>query len=86
MTKDELQEIYMNDDYEEIESTLVSTWRFGTLKRDIIKLEDETYYKLNYRVSSDGETHGVVDGEFTFSKVTPITETITITKYITVKE
>ena len=55
-----------------------SGWRHGTDERRVFKREsDGTYWDVSYRLSTDGEYHGVKEGDYTCFRVEPFSKTVT---------
>lgn len=81
MTNEEFKELWYNDELESMEKDIDDSWRHGNYVYEVFKHGDK-YYACNYQVSGDGEYHGIREDDFTLTEVKPITETITVTKYI----
>ena len=59
---------------ESVRRTDQSGWRHGVDREEIFFREsDQTYWSVGYRVSTDGETHGLRDGDYTIYQVRRIT-------------
>ena len=58
---------------ESVRRTDQSGWRHGVDREEIFyREEDQTYWSVGYRVSTDGETHGLRDGYYTIYQVKPV--------------
>jgi len=56
-----------------IKTTDESGWRHGVDREEIFfRGSDQTYWSVGYRVSTDGETHGLRDGDYTIYQVKPV--------------
>ncbi len=89
MDKKEFAELWYDDWFEEIEDDIDDSWRHGNNHATVFYHEGtKKYYRAYYRVSGDGEYHGLRPSEmdFEFEEVTPITETVVVTKYVSVKK
>lgn len=72
------EQLFEDDGYLEVAQNL-SPWRHGTYHTTVFKCEaDGTYWKAQYPVSSDGETHGLRDGSAGISQCWPHEKTITV--------
>jgi hypothetical protein len=72
------QDIYDEvDGYEEISTECIGKWRWGTVERVILKrTDDSTFWSATYRVSTDGETNELREGEANITQVEPYEKTI----------
>jgi hypothetical protein len=72
-----------DEELQSIQKTDESGWRHGVDREEIFyRQEDETYWSVGYRVSTDGETHGLRDGDYTIFQVRPIK--VEVTSYVKV--
>jgi len=54
-------------------------WRHGTDETVVFfRVSDSTYWLVNYRLSTDGEYHGIRENDYTVNQVTPKKKTITV--------
>lgn len=71
------------NEYIEVEEKLSGTWRWGNIYETIYKREsDGTYWMMEYRTANE---NGIEWDSVSVSQVEPIQETITITKWKTIK-
>ena len=89
MTDLNWSEIYANDwDDEQIEvvehQKTIDSWKWGTVEQVIIKVkEPEEYFRIQFRVSVQGETNELRDDEgYDIEKVIPFEKTITTWKAV----
>jgi hypothetical protein len=66
----------------EIEDTVCratdDSWRHGCRVSEVYhRASDGTYWEANYNLSTDGETHGLADGDAEITEVEPVQETVT---------
>lgn len=62
-----------------IQVSALADWRHGTTQTAIFyREEDDTFWRAVYRVSTDGETHGLRDWDAAISRVWPKQRTITV--------
>lgn len=60
------------------------SWRHGVYVTEVChREEDDTYWEIGYRLSTDGEVHGLRSKDYTIHQVYPIQTTITT--YSTIK-
>lgn len=87
MNKKEFSELWYDDAFEEVYEDIDDSWRHGCNYYTVF-FHEETgkYYGASYRVSGDGEYHGLRPSEmdFEFEEVVPYTETVMVTKYASV--
>lgn len=59
--------------YECIEENTIDRWRWGTVEEWIYQSEDTPprYWSATFRISTDGETNGLRDGEAVIAEVVP---------------
>lgn len=73
MNKPTCEQLFNDDGVKSVKLTENSGWRHGVEKEEIFyRGSDNTYWSAGYRVSTDGETHGLRDGEATIFQVKPI--------------
>lgn len=77
-TKEEFREAWFNDLLEEIDDDIDDSWRHGNNHKTVFELYDSktenttgTFWKAIYRVSGDGEYHGIRENDFEFARVYP---------------
>lgn len=71
MNHQTFKELWWNDELELIEDDIDDGWRHGNNHSTIFKHGND-YWNCNYRVSGDGEYHGIRENEFDLTKVYPI--------------
>jgi hypothetical protein len=63
------------------------SWRHGSRETTVFHREsDGTFWEAHYRVSTDGETHELREGEATIRRVYPHEVTVTVYKPTPAKE
>lgn len=56
----------------------IDKWRWGTVEREIfVRESDNTIWSVTYRISADGETNELREGEAHIVQVEPYEKTIT---------
>lgn len=86
MTDEEFKELWEGDYLEEVYKKIDDSWRHGNNMTTVYHYEkDDTYWQCQYRVSGDGEYHGIRDDEFTLRQVTPVKKIVEITEYVAVE-
>ena len=78
----QFRDMWRNEELEEVYETMDDSWRHGVNKTTVFKDDDGRFWQADYRVSGDGEYHGIRDNEFEYEEVFPVTKTITVTEYI----
>jgi hypothetical protein len=54
------------------------SWRHGCYISEVFhRNSDNTYWMVNYRLSHDGETNGLRDGDYSLDQVEPFEKTVT---------
>lgn len=57
----------------EVRDDIVDNWRHGVVRHTIYQREsDGTYWRAAYSVSTDGETHGLREGDAAITQVEPV--------------
>jgi len=73
-TRDELWEEALEDVWNES----LTGWRHGTDEKTVFhREEDDTYWMVDYKVSTDGESHGIRDDTYTIAQVRPVKRVVT---------
>lgn len=63
----------LNEELKSVKITDDTSWRHGFHRTEIFyRKEDETYWRVKYDVSTDGETNGLEDGYAKIFKVKPV--------------
>lgn len=71
------------EELESVEREIDNSWRHGCYIYEVYRRQsDDTYWAVSYRLSTDGETNELREGSAEISQVFPVTETITVTKYV----
>jgi len=71
----------MNNKLKEIQSGPIDTWRHGSEMETVYHREaDNTYWRAIYRVSTDGETNELKEGNADIHQVKP--RQITVIQYV----
>ncbi len=79
-TKEEL--IDLLDDDKSVLREVDDSWRHGSHIRQVLHREtDDTYWAVNYSLSTDGETHGLRDGDYRIKQVDRVEETVVQVNY-----
>jgi len=75
-----------DDQLKSVDREVDNSWRHGCYINEVYYREaDDTYWNVSYRLSTDGETYELREGSADISQVFPVTETVTITKYVSKK-
>lgn len=82
-TLEEIKEAYDSHEFEEVYEELDDNWRHGNYVFTVYKrLEDNTYWSINYQVSGDGEYNSLRDGDCRDSDISQVEPyEVTTTKY-----
>lgn len=67
-----------NEKLEKVSSTSDPSWRHGCYMEEVYKREDETYWSVGYRRSTDGETNELREGLATIFQVWPKSRMVTV--------
>lgn len=79
------QEELWNEELELVEHDASDSWRHGCNITEVYKREsDSTYWQVEYQKSTDGETNGLREGNYTINRVYP--KQVTTTVYSTKEE
>lgn len=73
-TCEELSDVHgdADDFFKIVDSESDPSWRHGSYESTVfLRLADDTYWQACYNVSTDGETHGLRDGDADISRVYP---------------
>jgi hypothetical protein len=83
MTNEEFFDLWCDDGLESVSKELDNSWRHGNNVEEVY-LDPTTnkYWKVFYRVSGDGECHGIRDREFDIFEVMPIKKMVEVTEYV----
>jgi len=72
------EELDDGDGFERVHHETDATWRHGSYVTDVFhRKADDTYWMAAYRLSTDGETNELRDGEAEISRVKPVQKTVT---------
>ena len=88
-TKEELLDgIYTDDNgIKSVHRTSTDDWRHGCSVCQVFhRVADDTYWSASYRVSTDGETHGLRDGDYDLARVHPVEKTVMSYEPVTTEE
>lgn len=85
MNKEQFKALWEDFSLEEVHEEIDDSWRHGVNKVTVFKDEDGRYWEAHYRVSGDGEYHGIRDDDFEIFEVTPVKKVVEITEYVQVK-
>lgn len=78
------EEIF-NELLEFVKQTIHSGWRHGVDREEVyFRKSDNTYWGVDYRVSTDGETHGLREGDADIYQVEP--KEVKTVEYVLVKK
>lgn len=65
-----------------VSNRILDDWRHGVVRSAVFyRASDGTYWKVIYRVSTDGETNELADGTAGIFKVRPVS--VVVTEYVT---
>jgi len=87
LTNKEFKRLWEEELLEEIDDKIDDSWRHGNNHTTVFQILSENniplnlFYKCEYKISGDGEYHGIREDEFKIKRVVPYTETITVTKW-----
>ena len=88
MTKEEFKKLWENDQVDLVQENIDDSWRHGNNYSNVYEILDDNYnktgkfYLVYFRVSGDGEYHGIREGDFdTPEEVIPFIETTVVTNY-----
>jgi hypothetical protein len=82
MNTTEFRILWMEDELDLIESEADPSWRHGCNMVEVYKeVHSDTYWRVHYQLSGDGEYHGLREEEFDLEQVQPFTETVTVTRF-----
>ena len=90
LTNAEFKALWENDLLEEVEDDIDDSWRHGNNHVTVFKsyrydeetdevIETGEYYEAHYRVSGDGEYHGIRENDFEMYQVWPVEKVVTKT-------
>ncbi|AKF13452.1 hypothetical protein PHIN3_189 [Sinorhizobium phage phiN3] len=82
MNKERFKELWYDDELEEVHEDIDDSWRHGNNVWTVYKYGD-TYWQASYRVSGDGEYHGIRDDDFEIERVYPHEVVTKVTNYVT---
>lgn len=76
LNKEKFKELWMEDGVESIEIDLDNSWRHGNYVNEIFKYKPDPeglpiYYSVSYSESSNGDYHGIREGDFEIERVFP---------------
>ena len=84
MNKPTCEQLF-NEELKSVKLTTTPGWRHGTDREEIFyRKEDDSYWSVGYRVSTDGETHELREGTATIFKVKPVK--VEVIDYVVDKE
>lgn len=76
--------IYSSKFFEQVDRKVDDNRRHGCYVAEVYKrLSDETFWRVTYCRSTDGETNGLRDGDATICRVVP--KTVSVTRYETIE-
>lgn len=84
MNKEQFIQLWQDNYLEEVYEEIDDSWRHGNNMVTVFKDEDGRYWEAHYRVSGDGEYHGIRDNEFEFFEVKPVKKVVEITEYVSI--
>ena len=77
-------DLYNEEGFEEVHREADDSWRHGSYVFQVFKrLSDDTYWGAAYCLSTDGEAHGLREGDADISEVEP--KEVTTVTYVTKK-
>jgi len=84
--KDFYDEEYLEEKgFKRLHEGIVETTRWGVLLSEVyLRQSDATMWQVSYRYESDGEVHGLRDGDATIIQVED--KEVTTTQYVPIKE
>ena len=73
------EQLFDEDGFELVAKASDTSWRHGSYDTAVYKREsDNTFWATSYRVSTDGETHELREGEADICQVFPKTKEVTV--------
>jgi hypothetical protein len=93
-TKEQFKELYFDGYLVEVHQEIDDSWRHGNIYETVFEYvpvdEDGvevpggeiTYWEASYRVSGDGEWHGIREDEFSYAQVWPHKKVIETTVWL----
>lgn len=75
------KELWRNGKLTEVYEEIDDGWRHGNDMYTVYQHGDD-FWAASYRVTGDGEEHGIRNGDFELTKVYPITKTVVTTDYV----
>jgi hypothetical protein len=76
------KDLWRDDQVKSVSKEIDDSWRHRNHVSEVFKDEAMRYWRVDYRVSGDGEYHGIRDEEFTITQVSPVTKTVVVTEYV----
>ena len=77
------EQIFDEEGLKRVHNESDSSWRHGSYEYSVYHREsDNTYWGVSYRLSSDGETNELRDGDAEISQVEP--KQVTVTQYVSI--
>jgi hypothetical protein len=71
------QQIYDEDLGDPVYRKDDASWRHGAYVTEVYhRTDDDTYWKVSYRLSTDGETNELREGIAQIAEVVPVTKTV----------
>jgi prophage tail gpP-like protein len=75
------EDLFEQDGFSRVHRKDDASWRHGVERTDVYRRDsDGTFWMANFRVSTDGETHGLRDGEAEIVRCYP--KQVTKTTYV----
>lgn len=79
------KEDFLEEVLESVHREADDSWRHGCYIYQVFhRKEDDTYWAVNYNLSSDGETNGLREGDYDIDQVERVEKTITTVAYETI--
>lgn len=76
----------LEEELRQVSRKLDDSWRHGNRVSEVYHREaDDTFWSVKYRRSGDGEYCELREGDAVIKQVWPVSKTIVVTDYVTVK-
>ena len=79
------REQILDEELTSVQRSVDDDWRHGSSISEVFRREsDVSYWRVSFRVSTDGEYHGIREDDYDISQVFPVQ--VTTTQYKTTEE
>lgn len=78
LIKPTCEQLLDEDGLKSVQRDADDSWRHGAYISQVFhRTDDDTYWGVNYELSTDGETNGLREGTADILQVRPVTKTVT---------